>query len=73
MIVQGGADRLVPLEQGRVLAEALSGAGVTVTELDLPWAHHGFTGQWGGWASQALRPAVVDFLDAHAGEFAPVV
>ncbi|MFG3342383.1 alpha/beta hydrolase fold domain-containing protein [Glycomyces sp. NPDC048151] len=67
MIVQAEADRLVPMAQGRALADALTGAGVPVTELDLPWAHHGFTGQWGGWASQALRPAVAAFLEAHAG------
>lgn len=67
MIVQGGADRLVPLEQGAALADALEAAGVDVTELDLPWAHHGFTGQWGSWGSQALRPAVLDFLAGHAG------
>lgn len=67
MIVQGGADRLVPLEQGAALADALKAAGVDVTELDLPWAHHGFTGQWGSWGSQALRPAVLDFLAGHAG------
>ncbi len=66
MIVQGGADRLVPLEQGAALADALEDAGVPVTELDLPWAHHGFTGQWGSWGSQALRPAALEFLDAYA-------
>lgn len=66
MIVQGGADRLVPLEQGAALADALRRAGVPVTAVDLPWAHHGFTGQWGSWASQALRPAVVDFLAEYA-------
>jgi acetyl esterase/lipase len=66
MIVQGGADRLVPLEQGEALAAALEQEGVPVATLDLPWAHHGFTGQWGSWASQALRPAVVDFLAEHA-------
>lgn len=66
MIVQGAADRLIPVEQGAVMARALEGAGVPVALLDVPWAHHGFTGQWNGWAAQAMRPAVGDFLDQHA-------
>ncbi|GAA2168587.1 MULTISPECIES: alpha/beta hydrolase [Glycomyces] len=65
MIVQGEADRLVATTQGAALADALESAGVPVTQLDLPWTHHGFTGQWGGWGSQVLRPAVTAFLDAH--------
>lgn len=66
MIVQGEADRLVSTEQGAALADALESAGVPVTELDLPWTHHGFTGHWGGWGSQVLRPAVAAFLDEYA-------
>jgi acetyl esterase/lipase len=66
MIVHGGADRLVAASQGAALTEALTAAGVPVTALDLPWAHHGFTGQWGGWGSQGLRPAVLDFLESYA-------
>ncbi|MDA1360490.1 alpha/beta hydrolase [Glycomyces luteolus] len=65
MIVQGEADRLVSTAQGAALADALESAGVPVTELDLPWTHHGFTGQWGGWGSQVLRPAVAAFLEEH--------
>jgi acetyl esterase/lipase len=66
MIVQGGADRLVPASQGDALADALTAAGVPVTALDLPWAHHGFTGRWGGWGSQGLRPAALEFLETYA-------
>ena len=66
MIVQGEADRLVSTGQGAALADALESAGVPVTQLDLPWTHHGFTGHWGGWGSQVLRPAVTAFLDEYA-------
>ncbi len=67
MIVQGGVDRLVSLDQGAALAQALKAADVPVTELDLAWSHHGFTGQWGSWGSQALRPAALEFLGEYAG------
>jgi len=66
MIVQGAADRLIPQEQGAAMADALDAAGVPVTLVDVPWAHHSFTGQWSGWAAQAMRPAVAEFLDEHA-------
>lgn len=66
MIVQGEADRLVSLDQGAALAQALEAVGVPVTELDLAWSHHGFTGQWGSWGSQALRPAALQFLGEYS-------
>jgi acetyl esterase/lipase len=66
MIVQGEADRLVSLDQGAALAAALKAVDVPVTELDLAWSHHGFTGQWGSWGSQVLRPAALEFLGEYA-------
>lgn len=61
-LVQGGSDHLVPPDQADRLATALTAAGAPARTLDLPWVDHGFTGQWGSWGSQLLRPQLSRFM-----------
>jgi acetyl esterase/lipase len=66
LVVQGDRDHLIPPTQGADLAAKLQAAGVAGRAVTVPWAEHNFTGHWGSWGAQALRPAVLDFLGEHA-------
>ncbi|MEU4233660.1 alpha/beta hydrolase [Nonomuraea sp. NPDC026600] len=66
LLVQGDRDHMIPATQAADLAAKLDAAGVPATAVTIPWAEHNFTGQWGTWGSQILRPHVQRFLQEHA-------
>lgn len=65
LLVQGDRDHMIPATQAADLAGKLRGAGVPATAVTIPWAEHNFTGQWGSWGSQIMRPHVRAFLQQH--------
>jgi acetyl esterase/lipase len=65
LLVQGDRDHMIPSAQAADLAAKLHAAGVPATAVTIPWAEHNFTGQWGSWGSQILRPHVRRFLQEH--------
>ena len=60
MIVHGTNDRLVPVEQGRLFAEALEAAGVTVVYLPVEGGGHGI-------AEPDAYRRIAAFFDEHLG------
>jgi acetyl esterase/lipase len=63
--LQGETDRIVPVDQAIVLAEALAAAGVDHETYLFPWANHGFDVNWGSIATQVARTKVTGFLRKH--------
>lgn len=67
LLIHGGADRLVPLEQSELLAGRLREAGVPNHLVELPWANHSFDHafglSWSGWGSQISRSALARFME----------
>ncbi|WP_327110410.1 alpha/beta hydrolase [Nocardia sp. NBC_01730] len=66
LLVQGGIDRMIPSTQAPALADRLHAANVPAEAVVIPWGDHNFTGQWGSWGSQILRPVAQDFLQKYA-------
>ncbi|MEV0201881.1 alpha/beta hydrolase [Nonomuraea sp. NPDC050691] len=66
LLVQGDRDHMIPATQAADLAARLQAAGVPATAVTIPWAEHNFTGQWGSWGAQIMRPHVSRFLKEHA-------
>lgn len=62
MLVQGGADYLVPPQYGRRMAQALERAGGGHRYVEIAYAGHGFDVSWGGFGTQVTRHAVTEFL-----------
>jgi acetyl esterase/lipase len=62
LILQGTADRLVPVSQSESLADALGRAGVARQLVIVPGGLHGFRFASGG---MNLLPTVVGFLNTH--------
>lgn len=60
LILHGEADRTVPPEQSRLLAEALRRAGARVTLALVPDADHTFKGRW-----PFVAARVTEFFDQH--------
>jgi acetyl esterase/lipase len=60
MIVHGTEDRLVPVEQGRLFAEALEAAGVTVVYVPVEGGGHGIS-------APVVYRRVTAFFDEHLG------
>ncbi|MEO9175658.1 MAG: alpha/beta hydrolase, partial [Gaiellales bacterium] len=58
----GGSDRIVPVEQARVLDAALARAGVPHPTYVLPATDHGFDVDWHGLATQLARGVLQRFL-----------
>ncbi|MGN9843958.1 alpha/beta hydrolase [Nonomuraea sp. H19] len=65
LLIQGDRDHMIPATQAADLAVKLQAAGVPATAVTVPWAEHNFTGQWGSWGSQIMRPHVRRFLQEH--------
>ncbi|MDI6101662.1 alpha/beta hydrolase [Actinoplanes sp. NEAU-A12] len=65
LLVQGDRDHMIPTAQATALVDRLRTAGVSAEVVTIPWAEHNFTGHWGSWGSQAMRPVVGDFLRRH--------
>ncbi|WP_194818042.1 alpha/beta hydrolase [Nocardia sp. XZ_19_385] len=66
LLIQGGIDRMIPDTQAPALADRLHAMNVPAEAVVIPWADHNFTGQWGSWGSQILRPVALDFLQKYA-------
>ncbi|MCP4386327.1 MAG: prolyl oligopeptidase family serine peptidase [Hyphomicrobiales bacterium] len=66
LIQHGTHDRLVPVGQARVLADALRSQSVTVELIEIENADHCF---WGV-DTDGVMPAVIDFLTRHIGRAA---
>ena len=62
----GVNDRLVPVNQAQVLAEALARAGVAHETYLLPASDHVFDANWGGFATQIARARIKDFLERRS-------
>jgi acetyl esterase/lipase len=65
LLVHGGRDQYVRLEQMDHLAERLRAADVPHRAVAIPHAQHAFDHLWNGWAAQLTRPILLDFLRAH--------
>jgi acetyl esterase/lipase len=65
LLVQGGRDHMIPTGQATTLVDRLHAVGGSAEAVTIPWAEHNFTGHWGSWGSQAMRPVVADFLRRH--------
>jgi pimeloyl-ACP methyl ester carboxylesterase len=57
LVIAGAADRLIPVENSRILASRIPGAELVIFE-DMG---HGFTGE----APEEANKAVLDFLRRH--------
>ncbi|MEU4608015.1 alpha/beta hydrolase [Kribbella sp. NPDC023972] len=66
LLIQGDRDHMIPATQAAHLAAELRAVGVQATAVTIPWAEHNFTGAWGSWGSQLMRPHVRQFLQANA-------
>ena len=62
LLIHGGRDELVFAEQTRRFADALERAGVPHLYLELPWATHGFDGNFSGPGNQIALYALERFL-----------
>jgi acetyl esterase/lipase len=61
----GESDRIIAVEQARVLDTALSAANVAHETYLLPATDHGFDLNWGGFATQIARAKIGQFLDRY--------
>ncbi|HET6896731.1 MAG TPA: prolyl oligopeptidase family serine peptidase, partial [Vicinamibacteria bacterium] len=66
LLVHGTGDRLVSVENPRILARALVEAGKPVEVLEIPLADHGFDHHAGGLADQLAQHAILRFLAEDA-------
>ena len=63
LIVHGELDKIVPLQQSKLLYRALQAAGVESTLVEVPGAGHGFRNADGGAAARI--ELVAEFFDRH--------
>lgn len=63
--ILGLSDRIVPVEQERVLSSTLEQAAVAHETYLLPATDHGFDVNWGGWSTQIARAKIAQFLRHH--------
>lgn len=61
LLIHGTADRLVPIDQSRMLEKKLRDAGVEVTVLPIEKAGHGF----GGKNNEIAGAATIEFFEKH--------
>ncbi len=67
LLLHGGSDQFVGLENTHLLDRALQQAGVAHRVVILPWANHGFDFTPQGWGSQITEPIVLEFLHTYLG------
>jgi acetyl esterase/lipase len=63
LTILGKSDRLIPINQARVLDEALSKKGIPHETYILPASDHGFDVNWGGFGTQFARAKIKQFLE----------
>jgi acetyl esterase/lipase len=71
LTLSGESDRIIPSEQARLLASALSRVGATHETYVLPYTDHSFDLNWGGFSTQIARAALERFLKRHLSAEAP--
>lgn len=66
LLIHGGSDRVVPIQQSRLLAARLRQVGVPRRLLEFPWADHSFDHatelSWSGHGAQISHSALGRFL-----------
>lgn len=62
LLIHGGQDQLVRLENAALLAEKLKQESVSHKIIFLSYAQHGFDYNFNGWGAQVVRPVLLDFL-----------
>jgi len=65
LLVHGGQDQLVRLENMYRLAAKLNGSGIPHKTLLIPYAQHGFDYNFNGWAAQISKSVMLDFLHEY--------
>jgi acetyl esterase/lipase len=63
LLIHGGKDQLVRLENMERLASKLNESNVTNETLYIPYGQHGFDYNFNGWGSQITKSAVINFLN----------
>ncbi|WP_152616734.1 alpha/beta hydrolase [Flavihumibacter solisilvae] len=63
LIIHGEKDRIVPVTQSLILANALKKAGVPYEFYSLPYTDHSFDFNWNSIASQIAREEISQFLE----------
>jgi acetyl esterase/lipase len=64
-IAHGTDDKVIPVEESRVLAEVLKGAGIEHVYVEIPGAPHSLTPKTDKWD---VWPALLVFLEKHLGK-----
>lgn len=64
-IAHGTEDKVIPVEESRVLAEVLQGAGIEHVYVEIPGAPHSLTPKTERWD---VWPALLGFLEKHLGK-----
>jgi acetyl esterase/lipase len=62
LLMQGGHDQLVPLQQLEFLTDALQRIGAPVQSVVIPYGQHGFDLPFEGWSSQLTEGILLRFL-----------
>lgn len=67
LLIHGGSDQVVPVEQSLRLGRALDSAAVPHRVVALPGVNHSYDLIWGSWPTQLTRHALGQFLDERLG------
>lgn len=62
LLIHGGHDQLVRVENMFLLDRKLTEAGVRHETIFIPYAQHGFDYNFNGWGAQIVQPLLLDFL-----------
>jgi acetyl esterase/lipase len=63
LLIHGGKDQLVRLENMERLADKLNELNVRNETLNIPYGQHGFDYNFNGWGSQITKTAILNFLN----------
>jgi acetyl esterase/lipase len=66
LLIHGGKDQLVRLENMNRLARKLNEFKVRNETLDIPYGQHGFDYNFNGWGSQITKAVILNFLNNNA-------
>lgn len=65
LLIHGGQDQLVRLENMNLLADKLKQAGAPHKTLFIPYAQHGFDYNFNGWGAQISETVILNFLSEN--------
>jgi dipeptidyl aminopeptidase/acylaminoacyl peptidase len=63
LLIHGGKDQLVRLENMERLAGKLNELNVVNETLNIPYGQHGFDYNFNGWGSQITKTTILNFLN----------